>query len=123
MMILSWASKLNVYFDQITTRTLNKITKTSTIVPFLPTSIISLTIQDISITHHVPSQIQQKYSKIAQEKLLNKQYRWKQGMFDELNWDQFRSIFNSYSVLQRSFISKWIYHLLPLHKRQQIYIT
>ena len=53
---LSHTSRLNVFCDQIASSKLKQL-ETSTHVPFLPASKISLSIDLRTITHHIPSQI------------------------------------------------------------------
>ena len=85
---LSWNVQLNVYCDQLATIILQQQDLPSDHVPFLPASIISLTIQNCdAITHHIPTQIRWFYGRQLQKPLLCALHSLLNHQFDNIEWD------------------------------------
>jgi hypothetical protein len=115
---LPWVAQLNIRCDDLATAELLSISQPTPIVPFLPASLVALTVQGITLTHHIPSQLRQLHSKLTQQPYLEKHHRWTAGAFDTVHWDLLRSCLSDFSIVIRFFFVKWINLLLPLQAQQ-----
>ena len=115
---LPWPAKLNVRCDTLATEELQHIEHPTPLVPFFPASLVSLTVQGSTLTHHIPSQLRHLYSKLAQRPYLEKHHQWSTGVFDTIHWDLLRSCLTVFSTVLRLFFVKWINSLLPFQAQQ-----
>jgi hypothetical protein len=88
------------------------------LVSFFPTSLVSLTVQDRTLTYHIPSQLRQLHPALAQCPYLMKHHHWATDVFNTVNWDLLWSCLPAYSTTLRFFFVKWINHLMPLQAQQ-----
>jgi hypothetical protein len=54
---LSWEATLNQHYDDIATKHLEAAVGSYLLVPFLPSSKVSLTVRGNTITHHIPTHL------------------------------------------------------------------
>jgi hypothetical protein len=115
---LPWHAQLNIRCDTIATETLATVDH-DPIVPFLPASALSLTIQSTTITHHVPSKIRRLYVSMKQRPYLTKHHEWSSpALFDQVHWDVVRPAFLSFSFAKKKRLTEWINRILPLQVQQ-----
>jgi hypothetical protein len=115
---LPWPAQLNVRCDELATDELERVEHPTPLVPFFPASLVSLTVQGRTLTHHIPSQLRQLHSALAQRPYLTKHHHWATGIFDTVDWDLLWSCLTASSTTLRFFFVKWINHLLPLQAKQ-----
>jgi hypothetical protein len=115
---LPWPAQLNIRCDALASTELRRISNISPIVPFLPASTVSLTVQGKTLTHHIPSQVRQLHSALQQRPYLEKHHKWETGTFDMVNWDLLRSCLTDLSTVVRFFFVKWINLILPFQSQQ-----
>lgn len=114
----TWPEKLNIYCNQLATRTFNTILHSlSGHVPFLPASQIMLSINNTAITHHIPSQIRHLWGQIAQQHYLTNQYFWEPHAFDTVHWEVFCKNLLSNMFNRHLFYIKWTNLLLPFNQK------
>jgi hypothetical protein len=82
---LPWPAQLNIHCDALASAELKSISYHSPTVPFLPASLVSLTVQGKTLTHHIPSQIPQLHSVLTQRPYLEKHRNWETGIFDTVD--------------------------------------
>jgi hypothetical protein len=76
---LPWPAQLNVRCNELATAKLQRLSSPSPLVPFFPASLVSLTVQGITLTHHIPSQIRHLHSALTQCPYLEKHHYWAPG--------------------------------------------
>jgi hypothetical protein len=115
---LPWPAQLNIHCDALASAELQRIPTPSPLVPFLPASKVSLTVQGNTLTHHIPSQVRQLHSAIHQRPYLERHHKWNPGIFDTVNWDLLRACLLDLSTVVRFFFVKWINLILPFQSQQ-----
>jgi hypothetical protein len=115
---LPWPAQLNIRCDTLASKELVRIQSPTPLVPFLPASKVSITVQGQSLTHHIPAQVRQLHSALTQRPYLERHHQWAMGVFDTVNWDLLRTCLTSFSTVIRFFFVKWINILLPFQSQQ-----
>jgi hypothetical protein len=119
--ILSWEAQLNQRCDELATEHLASATTTLPLVPFLPASIVSLTVHGVTLTHHYPTQLRTFAGLPKYRKYLCKHHHWEPEVFDLIDWPNFHACTRTVSFLKRLFILKWVNDLLPFQEQQHEY--
>ena len=94
---LTWEEKMNVYCDQIATKELKKIEIPIRIVPLLKASHIKMDMHNVTLTHHLASQIRNRHSKVGIQKRLSEKYKWNYQLQRKIDMDSFRQNFTSFT--------------------------
>ena len=115
---LPWPAQLNIRCDSLASDELALIQTPTPLVPFLPASLVSLTVQGKTLTHHIPSQVRQLHSVLTQRPYLERHHDWAIGIFDTVDWNLLRSCLTGLSTVVRFFFVKWINLILPFQSQQ-----
>jgi hypothetical protein len=114
----TWPAILNTRCDAIASDKLSSAVDILRKVPFLPASKISLEVQGVTITHHLPSQLRRSSNSAALRAYLCKHHQWDGPEFDTVSWEALQSAALSQSFLKRLFLIKWTNDLLPFQVQQ-----
>jgi hypothetical protein len=84
----TWAAILNTHCDALASQHLEAARKVLPKVPFLPVSKISMDVDVVSNTHHLPSQLRQCSNSLARrEYYLCRHHTWNGPEFDLVQWE------------------------------------
>jgi hypothetical protein len=114
----TWAAILNNRCDALASTHLDEATDILRSVPFLPASKISLDVDGVTITHHLPSQLRRCSNSQSLRDYLCRHHQWDGPEFDLVWWDSLQSAALSQSFLKRLFLVKWTNDLLPFQIQQ-----
>jgi hypothetical protein len=115
----SWAAKLNMRCDEIAILHLASAATHLPTVPFLPASVVSLSIGQYTITHHIPTQLQTFAGLPGMRTHLQHHHEWESTLtFDLIDWPVFHQATLTNTFLRRLFVIKCINELLPFQQHQ-----
>jgi hypothetical protein len=114
----TWAAILNTRCDVLASKHLDAATDILRSVPFLPASKISLDVDGVTITHHLPSQLRRCSNSPSLRDYLCRHHQWDGPEFDLVRWESLQSAALSQSFLKRLFLVKWTNDLLPFQVQQ-----
>jgi hypothetical protein len=116
---LLWEAELNQRCDDLTTAHLATSVESFPLVPFLPASQVSLTVQDKAITHHIPTQFWTYARRPAGIPGLSVSAPWMgPPVFYCIDWPTLHACTQMLSFLKRLFTVKWTSDLLPFQAQQ-----
>ena len=73
---------------------------------------------NVTLTHHLASQIRNRHSEVGIQKRLSEKYKWNYQLQREIDMESFRQNFTSFTCTQQRFYTKLLHQLLPLNQRQ-----
>jgi hypothetical protein len=115
----TWAVILNQRCDSLASKHLDSATEILLqSVPFLPASKISLDVDGVTITHHLPSQLRRCSNSPSLRDYLCRHHQWDGPEFDLVRWESLQSAALSRSFLKRLFLVKWTNDLLSFQVQQ-----
>jgi hypothetical protein len=115
---LSWEVTLNQHCDDIATEHLEEAIGSHPLVPFLPSSKVSLTVQGTTITHHIPAHLRTYAGLPALRDYKCWHHGWDPPVFDLIDWPTLHVCTQMLSFLKRLFTIKWTNGLLPFQEQQ-----
>jgi hypothetical protein len=121
-----WKTQLNSRCDALATHHLQQQTQPTLLVPFLPASGVTLTIQNRTITSKLPAQLRHiggsslpYTNKKLQVRHMCRIHNWTPAQFHSVDWTSFHAVTNIKSNFpNRLFLIRWVNHILPFHHRQ-----
>jgi hypothetical protein len=115
---LSWEATLNQHCDDIATKHLEVAVGTYPLVPFLPFSKVSLTVQGTTITHLIPTHLRTYTGLPELRDYKCRHHGWDPQVFDLIEWPTLHSCTQMLSFLKRLFTIKLTNDLLPFQEQQ-----
>jgi hypothetical protein len=118
---LPWNAQLNQRCDEIATDHLAAATEILTKTSYFPASKVSLTVQQTTITHHIPSQLRYCSSLPAHRAYICRHHGLTADAYATIGWERLHASTRQLSFLLRLFVIKWLNDLLPFQRQQHRY--
>lgn len=114
---LSREAILNDRADEIATIVMTRVTQHLPQVPFIPASQLLLTINNVSVTHHIPTNIRLACAKAAHRTYLCKHLSWPIETYESIDWEAHQASLSPIRQGKKNFLIKWNHKLLGVGRR------
>jgi hypothetical protein len=116
---LPWEAQMNCHADAYATDYLDNWSVPSQIVPFIPASNASISIDGATITSHVARRLRLAASSPDLERHIMTKNGWNDWIFNSIDWDSQAKALNTLEYNQEIFVIKWAHNLLPTRRHMK----
>jgi hypothetical protein len=116
---LPWEAQMNCHADELATDYLRNFATPSPVVPFIPASNVSITLNGSTLTRNVARRLRQAASSPALETHLLQKYGWTDVILKSIAWDTQAKALGTLEYTQEQFAIKWAHGILPTRRHMK----